>query len=42
MKAKTTEEIKSKPVNLRSERNLEGIPGKTGRKGLIATNMKLI
>lgn len=35
MKAKTTEEIQSKPVNLRSERNLEGIPGKTGRKGLI-------
>jgi len=40
MKAKTIEEIKSKPVNLRSERNLEDIPGKTGRKRLIATNMQ--
>lgn len=39
MKAKTIKEIKSKPVNLRSERNLEGIPGKTGRKGLITTNI---
>lgn len=32
------EEIKSKPVNLGSERNLEDIPGEKGRKGLAATN----
>lgn len=42
MRTKTIEKIKSKPVSLRSEKNWEGIPGETDRKGLIVTNTQQI